>query len=271
MEMFQEFPSINGLMIEDCKLSSVKNGFFTSQFGRIELVSLENDKIHLIESEAFQQFPGLRWLRLSWNRIQTLELQIFKFNRHLEYIDLEGNRITVIGQTLFNDLPNLKKLDLDGGNVCINEELGCLTCKITTEMLSSKLQTCYREITNLVEPDINTVVNETLAELKQNELQLKSELDSLKEIFHSSISNISNEVAMALEDNNKIEQRINNFTRHLKNIEVNLNSDIQTLQAQIKEKLEKQNDLTFESKLNTLRDQIQQMTLNLISIKIFSC
>jgi hypothetical protein len=76
-EILNDFPQLNGIIIENCKtFTIVKNGFFTDDdFGAIQYLYLDRNKIETVEDNAFQHLPKLKWISLDQNQLRTLPHQ----------------------------------------------------------------------------------------------------------------------------------------------------------------------------------------------------
>jgi hypothetical protein len=120
----------------------VKSGLFKPEFEKIEYLNLLHDSIETIEPEAFQHLVKLQWIRLYNNYLQTLPDRLFENNPDLIYIDLAKNQITSIVSNFFDGLEKLKLVEFKN-NLCIGEDIGCVTCLVTQSDLKEKLQKCH--------------------------------------------------------------------------------------------------------------------------------
>jgi hypothetical protein len=141
--ILSEFPNLDGLIILHCNLPTVKSGLFKPDFGIIEYLSLQGNKIEKIEAEAFQYLINLKWLDLYKNSLKTLSHQIFKNNPDLAYIDLNYNQMLTVHPNFFDGLEKLKLIEFRFGNYCLHSMIGCETCSIDQTEIKSKLQTCF--------------------------------------------------------------------------------------------------------------------------------
>lgn len=142
LDIFREFPSVNGLVITSSNLPVLKNDLFSSEFAKIEYLHLGSNKIKSIEPEAFKELVNLKWLALFDNNIEVLDSELFKTNTKLEFISFNANKISRINSNLFKGLSSLKNIDFED-NVCFNQEIGCPTCSITQSELNQKLSSCF--------------------------------------------------------------------------------------------------------------------------------
>jgi hypothetical protein len=142
LDILTEFPDLNGLIIQDCNLPTVKSGLFKAELNNIEYLFLESNEIEVIEPKAFEHLNKLIWIVLRLNKIQTLSYRFLKNHPDLKYISLEHNQINAIHPNFFDGLPKLKVIDLVS-NDCIHANIGCKNCTITQEDLKSGLKECF--------------------------------------------------------------------------------------------------------------------------------
>jgi hypothetical protein len=91
-EMLNDFPRLNGLVIERCKTFTIlKEDFFIEDFGAIQYLGLGGIRLATIEPKAFQHLPKLKWIHLGGNQLSSLPHQIFKNNPELIAIWLFNN------------------------------------------------------------------------------------------------------------------------------------------------------------------------------------
>ena len=60
----------------------------------LEIISLQDNLLVLVDSGAFSRYPALRIVRLGGNRLSSLPATLFSGCRHLQVLDLHGNRLT---------------------------------------------------------------------------------------------------------------------------------------------------------------------------------
>jgi Leucine-rich repeat (LRR) protein len=136
------FPNLNGIGMEYCNLSTVKEGLFKEELQNIEYLWLAFNQIEVIEPKAFQYLVKLQWVSLYGNKIQALPDRIFQNNPDLIYIDLERNKISSIVPNFFDGLNKFKRIELVN-NVCVSTRIGCESCLITQAELKKKLRKCF--------------------------------------------------------------------------------------------------------------------------------
>lgn len=81
-------------------------------FKNIEMLILSNNKISIIDKDAFLKIDHLRYLDLSYNNIKYIQPGAFKNNRHLYELNISHNFLTAISYGTFLGLIDLKILDL---------------------------------------------------------------------------------------------------------------------------------------------------------------
>jgi Leucine-rich repeat (LRR) protein len=141
----EEFPSLNKLWISDSEIPIVKNNLFGPEFSRIEDLYLGNNKIQIVEGQAFKHLHNLVWISLPNNQIQSLSAKVFQNNSKLKQIVLHRNKIKIIAPETFQHLNQLEFVRLDG-NDCVNKEIGCwwnCDTKIDHTELNRDLHACF--------------------------------------------------------------------------------------------------------------------------------
>jgi hypothetical protein len=151
-EILNDFPRLNGIMIWSCKtLATIRDNFFSEEFGAIQYLFLRNNKIATIEANAFQHLPKLKWISLSHNQLRSLPQQIFKNNPELISIWLHGNKINSITPDFFKNLNKLQHVDFEA-NECANKEFGCESgCSVSQWKLDSGFTLCFKNCLQDVE------------------------------------------------------------------------------------------------------------------------
>ncbi len=142
LDIFTEFPHLNGLIILYSNLPVLKSGFFKLQFQKLEYLDLQYNKIELIEPKAFEYLNKLKWVGLKGNKLQMISHNIFENNTELIYIDLSRNRINSVHPNFFDSFSKLKFVKFEG-NHCIRGNIGCKKCLITSTDFNKNLQNCY--------------------------------------------------------------------------------------------------------------------------------
>uniref|UniRef100_A0A336LWB7 CSON006449 protein n=1 Tax=Culicoides sonorensis TaxID=179676 RepID=A0A336LWB7_CULSO len=97
--------------IHDGALSRIEPHSFKS-CPKLEIVSLENNKIKMIPENAFIGLVSLKTLDLAGNQIERVEDHWFKDMSKLEHLDLQRNLINFITPNIVELLPKLKILVL---------------------------------------------------------------------------------------------------------------------------------------------------------------
>ncbi len=92
-DILTEFPNLNGLMITQSNLPTVKESLFKDELKNIEFLWLVSSGIKVIEPKAFQHFRKLQWVAMVENNLQTLPDRIFQNNPDLIFINLEENQL----------------------------------------------------------------------------------------------------------------------------------------------------------------------------------
>jgi hypothetical protein len=142
LNILTEFPNLNALVIINCHFPTLKAGLFKPEFKKIEFLNLVENKIELIEPNAFQYLINLKWIGLHRNNLHTLPNQIFKNNPELIFISFWKNIINSIHPSAFDGLNKLKKIELNE-NLCIKKNIGCGACSISQTDLKKKLEKCF--------------------------------------------------------------------------------------------------------------------------------
>jgi Leucine-rich repeat (LRR) protein len=145
LNLAEEFPKLTGLWIQRSEIPIVKNNLLGPQFSWIKELYLVENKIQIVEEEAFQHLYNLVRIGLHYNKIQSLSAGVFENNRELKKIYLDNNKIKIIAPGTFQHLNQLTRVDL-GRNDCVNRErIGCWDCdtKIYHTELNRDLHACY--------------------------------------------------------------------------------------------------------------------------------
>ncbi len=143
--VLNDFPQLNGMVIRNCEtFTIVKSGFFTDDFGAIQYLYLERNKIETVEADAFQHLTKLRWISLGINQLRTLPHKIFRNNPELIAIWLYNNKINSITPDFFKNLDKLQLVSFTSSQ-CINKRFGCDTgsCSVSEAELDSSFSSCY--------------------------------------------------------------------------------------------------------------------------------
>ncbi len=142
LDIFSEFPNLNGLQIDDTNLPTLKAELFKAELENIKYLFLPWNAIRSIEPSAFQYLTKLKWINLRYNSLQSLPNQIFQNNPDLMYIGLEWNSINSIHPNFFDGLNRLKQIEFRF-NDCSQADFGCKECLLTQADIKSHLQGCF--------------------------------------------------------------------------------------------------------------------------------
>jgi Leucine-rich repeat (LRR) protein len=142
VEMFDQFPSLNGLQIDESTIPILKNELFTTECEKIEFLDLDYNEIEVIEPLAFRHLMNLKWVGLDGNLVKSLNDQIFAFNIHLTSISFWLNNIEMINKKLFIYLNELKVVDLED-NECADNYINCAS-DYCIPYINEKFQRCFQ-------------------------------------------------------------------------------------------------------------------------------
>jgi hypothetical protein len=140
LQIFKEFPNINGIFIWTSNIPTLKRNLFPEDFEVILYLFLKENKIKNIEKDSLSNLLKLKWIDLSKNQIESLKENIFNNNIELEYINLNSNKIKMLNPQLFTDLKNIKFIDFSG-NICVDSIFQNFDFNLLE--MSEKLLTCY--------------------------------------------------------------------------------------------------------------------------------
>jgi hypothetical protein len=144
-KIIEIFPKFTGLSILSSNIPIVRKRLFKPEFAKIQVLWLNQDKIKIVEDEAFNCLTNLVEINLHENRIQSLNSGVFEKNYKLMRINLWDNKIKLIAPGTFQHLNQLKYINL-WINECVNEFINSSPCgKIGDTTL--QLQNCYGNYT----------------------------------------------------------------------------------------------------------------------------
>jgi Leucine-rich repeat (LRR) protein len=140
----EEFPKLTNLSITRSEIPIVKNNLLGPQLSWIEELVLGNNKIQIVEGQAFKHLHNLVVIDLSNNQIRSLGAGFFQNNLKLKEIRIGINKIKMISPETFQHLNQLTHINLVR-NDCVDKEFGCWRCdtKIDHAELNRDLQACY--------------------------------------------------------------------------------------------------------------------------------
>jgi Leucine-rich repeat (LRR) protein len=144
VEMFHEFPSLNGLSIELADIPILKNGLFIIECEKIEFLSLAYNEIEVIELEplAFKNLTRLLRINLEGNFIKSLKYRVFAYNLKLTYISFNLGSVEMINRKVFRNLKSLKFVGF-GSNKCIDDQIECHSENCNQEF-NRKMLPCFQ-------------------------------------------------------------------------------------------------------------------------------
>ncbi|XP_039546089.1 LOW QUALITY PROTEIN: uncharacterized protein LOC120492058 [Pimephales promelas] len=99
--------------LSQSKIFALSNSVFTN-FPELEQITLAQNEINIIETDAFLGMTNLLKLNLSKNFLSSIDSNTFQNLEKLEVLDLSYNHIRVLGDKSFQGLPNLIILNLTG-------------------------------------------------------------------------------------------------------------------------------------------------------------
>lgn len=173
LEIIQEFPQLNGIIVASCNLPILKSGFFLQIFHVIEYLYLESNNIESVESNAFQHLVKLKWTSLASNKIEILPFGIFANKSELIYIDLSLNKIKSIHPDSFKNLHNLKLIIFGSGNACVQKNIGCESCSVLQLDIETELEICFK---NCLKGSIcfNSYIRKEYSQIQSNQSNYSS-------------------------------------------------------------------------------------------------
>jgi Leucine-rich repeat (LRR) protein len=145
--LFKEFQNLKKLDIWFSEIPILRNNFFNPEHNKFNELVLRNNRIKMIEENAFAKLKNLESISLINNDIKTLPAKLFLNNHKLKGINLSRNEIKRIHPGTFKNLNLLEQVDLRW-NECFDQKIGCLDwwCTNLTE-LDRSLQPCYENYT----------------------------------------------------------------------------------------------------------------------------
>jgi Leucine-rich repeat (LRR) protein len=118
------------------------------EFSPLSEVNLMWNKIRLINDQIFHasSTQKLRWMSLANNKIEEIGSNAFESLPHLTHLELQGNRLSHINPQTFNSLPKLKELNLERNDISILHDLS-----FNQLPLLSRLNLAHNKIANISE------------------------------------------------------------------------------------------------------------------------
>lgn len=117
----EKISNLKELVVVNCGLTVIRD-FHFKHMKKLKMLRLNDNKITLIELEAFNDLGNVEELDLQKNMIETLHKSLFGSMNKLEKLYLNHNKIKFLHPKTFN-IPSgkLSYLNLES-NVCINED-----------------------------------------------------------------------------------------------------------------------------------------------------
>jgi Leucine-rich repeat (LRR) protein len=253
LDILTEFPNLDGIVIWECNLPTVKAGLFRAEFKKIEFLHLQDNNIELIEPSAFQYLIKLKWVNLYKNNLQTLPYQIFRNNPDLIFISLSSNKISSIHPNFFDGLAKLKQISLIE-NLCIQTEIGCPTCSITQTALQGELKKCFD---NCSQGTICEYLHKT-SKIEENEAEYFPSLIESLEL-------VSNDTKKAIEGVEKLTKTSEDLGKKVASLSAKMETELELGRNTTKEAIETINQ-KVEKLQQVMESQLKSMEEKLASI-----
>lgn len=119
-QIAKKFPKLRNVAVNGCGLTVVRDFYFENMW-MLKKLSLDENKITIIEPQAFSDLMNVEFLSMNGNLIVTLDEKLFQTMSTLRRFFLSNNRVKFLSpETL--DIPNsdLRYVDLTK-NDCIDE------------------------------------------------------------------------------------------------------------------------------------------------------
>ncbi len=140
--IFDEFPSLIGIIIWNWQIPILTEQLFNGRFENISHIELMANYISSIEPRAFWKLTKLEWFSMRLQKIKCFDHQILEKNPKLEFIDLSINFIEKINPNFFDGLSNLKQVSFES-NKCADGVYGCENCTSNSLRLHDGLVKCF--------------------------------------------------------------------------------------------------------------------------------
>jgi hypothetical protein len=260
-KILNDFPQLNGMVIENCEtFTIVKNGFFTDDFGAIQYLYLERNKIETVENNAFQHLTKLKWITLGYNQLSSLPHKIFKKNSELIFVFLNSNQINSITPDFFKNLDKLQFVSFLS-NQCINKIFGCTSgsCSVSESELNSGLSSCYSNCLNDAECASKSGKLDKLSseEIKEN---LDLIIGKFKNESMESDAKLLEAISKNSEEIKKSAQKCEEVSEKLKVQQKSLENNLTLLIADNEKKSAKfqENEAVFDGRLNRAVQKVEE-------------
>ncbi|XP_058829001.1 protein artichoke isoform X2 [Topomyia yanbarensis] len=127
--------------------------------GTLEQLYLNNNKIRMIERDAFMAMPGLRELRLSNNSLSDLLPMPFWNLPGLKGIDISYNNFRRVDPSLLIGVPSLRRFDISGNSLSVLDPAAFVhtpmleTVNVSFNELSLIHPATFRDLNHMFEVD----------------------------------------------------------------------------------------------------------------------
>jgi hypothetical protein len=254
VDIFVEFPNLNGLYFSVCYTPVVKSGLFTVEFQKLEYLHFQAAKVESIEASAFEHLVNLKWISFDHhtNKIQSLPFSVFKSNPNLIYVSFGSNKINSINPNLFKNLDQLKIVDFTG-NQCVDKKFGCESCSLSQSDLENALSNCFTNCQNDEVCSVETSKNDSTTDQNSN--------------LQTTENNLAQEIIDHLK---KIEETLEEKTMALNRTTEALSLEIESLKntvgaLQTAEKNCKSDAENLKEKMDSLIETVTDNTTNALS------
>jgi hypothetical protein len=213
-EVTREIPKLNALDFQNSNVPVVKTGLLGSEFKNLQFLNFWQSKVEAIEDGAFTELENLKVIYIALNPLKTLSFGLFRTNLKLEIVRFVSNKISMIHPALFNDLTHLKRVEFSS-NVCVNRQVGCVTCTVSQSELKSGLSTCFANCQDDLECSNPAIKDEILkntktikSELTSSIAQIDKKLTNSESISEANSKSQSTEIEKISQKNAQVEEKL---------------------------------------------------------------
>ncbi len=139
LEIIEQFPNLNGLMIRNSPLDIITENYFSQKFIVLKYLKISN-QLRAIPKNSLINLKNLEWLDVQENKLEILQVDTFHHNTKLRYLNFRGNRINAIYLKILN-LNKLEFLNFENNN-CVNEKFNQTMIKSNAAIKSLAL--CFQ-------------------------------------------------------------------------------------------------------------------------------